>query len=44
VVGLLYVFGDFVGGDVPATAFVITGRGLVVAAVAQERAAVEKLL
>src|SRR5437773_6630097 len=42
VVGLAVVFGGLFGGDVPAA--VVAGRGLVVAAVAVERAAVEELL
>ena len=41
-VDLAQVVGDFFGGDVPAA--VRAGRGLVVAAVAVERAAEEELL
>src|SRR5262249_48838265 len=44
VVGLVYVFGDFVRGDVPATALVVASGRLVVAAIAQQRPTVEELL
>ncbi len=39
--GLALMFGGTIGGDVPAA--VVADRGLVVAAIAVERAAVEKL-
>jgi len=43
VVSPVYVFGDFVRSDVPATAFVVAGRRLIVAAVAQKRPSQEEL-